>query len=100
MKVMKKKIIGILIAMLMLAIIPVAAGMGTEERALGKVYVSGFIGFSRLSLGGKYISFFAISVRHGTPFGENGVWRAQIVRMKNDFLGIMAAPIILGVFTT
>ena len=74
--------------------------MGTEERAIGKVYESGFIGFSLLSLGGKYISFFAISVRHGTPFGENGVWRAQIVRMKNDFLGIMAAPIILGVFTT
>ena len=106
MKVIKKKILGILICMLFLATIPLAAGMAEksdETQALpvtGKrTFVSGFIAYSRLSLGGRKITFYAVSVRHGQIFGEYGMWRMQRVTIPNEFTGIMQAPLILGWFT-
>jgi hypothetical protein len=104
MKVMKRKILGLLIVVLMLSTIPLAVGMNSDPEELQpgagskRTFVSGFIAYSRLSLGGRKITFFAISVRHGQIFGDYGMWRLQSVTIPNDFTGILQAPIILGWF--
>jgi len=99
---MKRKILGILVCMLLLATIPLAAGMNnpSEQQPMEdkRTFVSGFIGFSRISGGGTYITFFAIAVRHGQMFGEYGMWRLQLVRFDSEFHGIIQAPFILGWF--
>lgn len=98
---MKRKIVGLLIVTLLLATIPLAACANAEVKNTAvkkKTFVSGFVAFAKISLGGKFITFFAISVRHGEIGGNYGVWRLQLVTMPNKFMGIMTAPIILGAF--
>jgi hypothetical protein len=107
MKTMKRKIIGMLVCMLLLATIPLAAGINDDrdikqelqQPKTGKrTFVSGVIAFYRVSGGGNYITLFAISVRHGQIGGEYGIYRLQPVRFPNSFHGIMVTPFILGWF--
>ena len=98
---MKRKILGLLIVTLLLATIPLAACANAEVQstiAKKKTFVSGFVAFAKISFGGKFITFFAISVRHGELGGNYGIWRLQLITMPNKFMGIMTTPFILGMF--
>ena len=100
---MKRKILGLLICTLMLATIPLAAGMSENQEPVTlqtkKTFVFGVIGFSRISGGGRYITFFALNVRYWTfGSGDHGLYRLQLVRFPNQFTGFLTAPLIFGVF--
>ena len=104
---MKKKILGVLLCMLMLATIPVAAGMQydteTEEESLGlfsETTVNGFILGS--STAGFKTSFFALFVKYSISnlFGEeeSGVLILQRVTFFGKFTGNIANFYISGTF--
>ena len=105
MKITTKKIFGLLAVMLLIATVPLAAATQTdiEEDAIGKkrTFVSGFILFPpRPSVGGMYMSFFAISMRAGEIGGDYHVYRLQplLVKADYDFHGIALPGFIFGWF--
>jgi len=103
MKILNKKVFGLLVVMLLIATIPLAAGASEEQDAIGKkrTFVSGVILFPpRPSLGGMYQQFFAVSMRAGQVGGTYHVYRLQPILVKSsyDFHGIALPGFILGWF--
>ena len=108
---MKKKILGLLIGIMMLATIPIAAGMTTdltnndpvpEITPLGKkrTLVMGFTTRPNIFFFGKFISFRAISVRYRV-FGEGRtiqVGGLQRMVLENDFKGIVGTHFVFALF--
>ena len=88
--------------LMLVTVIPVAtAGASEPEKtAVGeRTFYHGIIGWTRLSKLGHSITVFAINVHYrtmGLGGGETGWYRFQAFRVKNDFTGILTAPIIVG----
>ena len=103
---MKRKVLGILVCMMMLALIPVAAGLTTELEpqttgVLDKTTVRGIVLFPRLSFGGKNIVFFALRLHYrtvGVAESQTGIIRCQRVSIPNDLNGFMGNFYIFGTF--
>ena len=103
---MNRKIVGVLLCMLMVAAIPVAAGMqcdtGTEEPLgpFSKTTVRGFILGS--STDGWSTSFFALRVKYTTTnlFGEqeSDVLILQRVTFTGKLIGHLGKFYISGIF--
>ena len=106
MKVMKRKILGLLLAMLMFAAVLPLAASATQVKPTAsfgskKTFVSGFIAFPpRTAIGGMYMYFFAISMRAGEIGGTYHVYRFQpiFVKTSNSFHGIAMPGYIMGWF--
>lgn len=110
---MKKRILGLLIGMMMLATIPIAAGMTMdltndaitpepEITPLGKkrTLVMGIITRPNIFFFGKFISFRAISVRYRV-FGEGRTVQVsglQRMILRNDFKGIVGNNFVCALF--
>ena len=103
MKIMNKKIIGLLMVSLLLLTIPLVAGASDEQQPFAKkrTFISGVILMPpRPGLGGAYTYFFALSVRAGEIGGEYHIYRFQPVFVKAEyhFHGITFPGFILGWF--
>jgi len=100
-KTMKKKIMSILMATILLAVVPVVAGVSTtpteptpEPTGLfDKTTIRGVVLFPRLTAGGQNIRFFALRLHYRTISlnGEHysGVVFMQPIQIPNDFSGFM-----------
>jgi hypothetical protein len=104
---MKKKVIGILVCMMLLALIPMAAGMTCETSQsestglLDKTTIRGIVLFPRLKDGGKTVTFLAVRLHYRTTnLGETrtGVLRVAHVEIPNNFNGYMGKFYIFGTF--
>jgi hypothetical protein len=70
---MKKKVIGILVCVMVLAMMPMAAGLGVEKESsvtgptqyLDKTLIRGIVLFPRSSIGGDF-KFFAVRLHYTT----------------------------------
>ena len=105
MKIMKRKIFGLLAVTLLLAtILPLAVSASEIQPtaiAKKKTFVSGFIAFPpRPALGGTYMYFYAVSLRAGQVGGTYHVYRLQPVFVKAtySFHGIALPGFIIGWF--
>jgi len=103
MKLMKRKIIGLLIVTLVLATIPLISATEIQPAAIGKkkTFVSGFIlAPPHPALGGMYNTFFAFSLRAGEIGGTYHIYRLQpiFVKASYDFHGIALPGFIIGWF--
>ncbi len=108
MKVMKKKMIGLLICMLFVATIPMAAGMlettetqetedTTETTALRKTFMWGFISSSVVT--GRTISFRAFWVHYNTFGKQKGVIKFPTkVILENNGMFMLRGNFIFGIF--
>ena len=110
---MKKKIIGLLIGLMMLATVPLAAGMYTdintselcsETEPTGddskKTIVVGITTKPRIIFLGKFVMFRAIKVRY-LVVGEGrtvSVDNFQRLFFKNDFHGVLGNHFVLAIF--
>ena len=114
---MKKKIIGLLIGLMMLATVPLAAGMYTdintselcsETEPTGddskndskKTIVVGITTKPRIIFLGKFVMFRAIKVRY-LVVGEGrtvSVDNFQRLFFKNDFYGVLGNHFVLAIF--
>jgi len=110
-KTMKKKIMSILMATILLAMIPVVAGVTTTpteptpEPTTGlfdKTTIRGVVLFPRLTAGGQNIRFFALRLHYRTMSlnGEHysGVVFLQPISIPNDFSGFMGKAYIFVTF--
>jgi len=85
---MKKKVIGILVCMMMLAMIPLAAGLDVEKQlpekdttgGLDKTLIRGIVLFPRSSMGGDF-KFFAVRV-HYTTISLGGIKSGTILLQR------------------
>ena len=103
-----KKIIAIFMCMLMIAVIP--ASMAKEitpendeenegETGLIKTLVWGIKLPHRLSLNGKYITFFAIKIHVRTfGFGDSHVYRLNRMKFKSDWNGFVSPFFVFAIF--
>ena len=105
---MKRKLIGILMCTLLLAAIPVAAGMTIpkQEKAqttgiLDFTILRGIVLFKRVTDNGKTLQFFAVRV-HYTTFGlsgfKTGVLKLRPVAVPNSLRGMFARFYIFSMF--
>ena len=105
MKIMNRKLIGLLVIFTVLATIPLAAGASQNELQPNgtqpRTFVSGFIVLPpRPAVGGAYSYFFALSVRAGQIGGDYHIYRLQPVFIRSDynFHGIATFGFIVGWF--
>ena len=110
---MKKKVIGILVCMMMLAMIPIAAGLNSDMTCTEtepiiettpiegkKTFIVGIVTKPHLVLFGQFISFRAVRVRYFIR-GEGrtvSVRNLQKLTFKNDYRGLVANHFVLAVF--
>lgn len=108
---MKKKVIGILVCMMMLAMIPIAAGLNSDITCTDpiiettpiegkKTFIVGIVTKPHLVLFGQFISFRAVRVRYFIR-GEGrtvSVRNLQKLTFKNDYKGLVANHFVLAVF--
>jgi len=112
---MKKKVIGLLIGMMMLATIPIAAGMYTNDNINvlssepeskptpeggKKTIVIGVKGKTSTVLLGTVVTFRAISVRYLVT-GEGrtvNVGNLQRMFLRNDYKGILGNHFVFAIF--
>lgn len=103
---MKKKIIGIMVCMMMLAMIPIASGANFcsdagETGPLDKTFIRGIVLFPRPSVNGKNLVFFAFRLHYRTTNmfdPEVGVLRLQRVTIPRDLQGYVGKFYIFGSF--
>ncbi len=104
---MKKKLVGILVCLMMVSMIPVAAGMmndtETQENSgiFAKTTVRGVVLGLRLADGGNTIKGFALRLHYRqTTLGEtkNGVLRLAPIEIPNNFNGYIGKMFIFGTF--
>ena len=105
---MKTKLIGILICMMLLATIPIAAGLDDEIESRGKItgifdrtMIRGIVLFPSRSQDGKTINFFAIRLTFKTINFEGLTWRViklQRVQIPSNFKGYLGRYYIHGLF--
>ena len=103
---MKRKEVGILVCMMLLAMIPIAAGIDVcpEKDTTGPLdrsVVRGIVLFPRPSANGKNIVFFAIRLHYTTVnLGEtqSGVLRLQRVVIPRDVNGFVGKFYIFASF--
>ena len=106
---MKKELIGILICMMMLATIPIVAGIQLDTNPtttettgpFDKTFIRGIILFPRLASGGKEINFLAVRVHYRTISlveTKEGVLKLQRVTIPNELNGILGKFYIFGTF--
>lgn len=103
-----KKVLAIFICMLMLTLIPVAAGATTEPTKdpqttdLGYTFIRGIITKPQLTNGGHYISFRCIYVHYmtkGIGSKESGVLHMfQKITIDNNFAGYIGDHFIFARF--
>jgi hypothetical protein len=107
---MKKKVIGILVCMMLLGMIPIAAGLNSEVTEPifdptpipegKKTFVFGIVTKPRLVLFGQFLTFRCVRIRYFL----RGEGRTTLVRnlqrltFQNDYKGIVGNHFILAVF--
>jgi len=109
MKVTSKKIIGLFLCMLMLAMIPLAAGIDIapdaeeETLQLGSTFMFGIITKPSLRNGGHSIVFRAVWLKYRTRgIGEiqSGTLRLfQKLTLPNDFMGFVGNHFVMARFS-
>lgn len=103
---MKKKVIGILVCMMMLGMIPAAAGLiyETEPEETGifdKTTLRGIALFIRLTDGGKTLKFFALRMHYRTTSlggKTSGLLRCTRLSIPNNFNGYIGKCFMFGTF--
>ncbi len=110
MKISRKKIMGLLMCMLMLATIPMVAAVDIkanqpsegEPTAIGSTFIRGFITRPRLVNGGKDIQFRAIYVHYRTrSIGEIQTGTLKLLQklvLENDFIGFVGKHYVFAIF--
>jgi len=106
MKVVKRKILGVFLCMLMIAtILPAVAGVSEDKKIktdepngiIGKTFMRGIITKPRLVNGGSHVTFRAIYVHYVTwdlRETQRGVLRGfQKITLKNNFIGHCGDPL-------
>jgi len=85
---MKSKIVGILSCMMLLAAVPIAAGMtiNTDPKVdpaniFDHTYVRGFVVLKRSVDGGKNLRFFALRI-HYTTVSLNGEHKSGVMKLR------------------
>lgn len=109
---MKKKVIGILVCMMLLGMIPIAAGLNSEVTFSEpifdttpipegkKTFVFGVVTKPRLVLLGQFVTFRCLRVRYFLR-GEGrtvSVRNLQRLTFQNDYRGIVTNHFVLAVF--
>lgn len=97
---MKSKVVGVLVCMMMLATIPIAAGLNCKVGSkcettdiIAKTTIRGIVLFPRISQDGKTINFLAIRLAFrtikpdGITHGMVKLHRFQIPKNFNGYLG-------------
>ena len=105
---MKSKVVGILVCIIMLATIPIAAGLNCEIEPeckttdiFAKTTIRGIVLFPRISQDGKTINFLALrlSFRIIEPDGITyGVVKLHRFQIPNNFKGYLGNFYIFGSF--
>ena len=105
---MKSKVVGVLVCMMMLATIPIAAGLNCEIEPeckttdiFAKTTIRGIVLFPRISQDGKTINFLAIRLNFRTiePDGINyGVVKLHRFQIPKNFNGYLGNYYIFGSF--
>ncbi len=106
--VMKSKVVGILVCMMMLATIPIAAGLNSEvgyecgtTGIFDKTIIRGIVLFPKVSQDGKTINFLALRLSFRTiePDGITyGVVKLHRFQIPNNFKGYLGNFYIFGSF--
>ena len=106
--VMKSKVVGILVCMMMLTTIPIAAGLNSEvgykcgtTGIFDKTIIRGIVLFPRVSQDGKTINFLALRLSFRTiePDGITyGVVKLHRFQIPNNFKGYLGNFYIFGSF--
>ena len=105
----KRKVLGIFICIMMLATIPLAAGIAAnsepedpEPTAIGRTFIRGIITKPSLTNGGSDITFRCMYVHYRTRgIGESqtGVLRLfQKITLENDFIGHVGNHWVFAIF--
>jgi hypothetical protein len=105
---MKSKAIGILVCMMMLATIPIAAGLNCEIGSkcgttgiFNKTIIRGIVLYPRISQDGKTINFLALRLSFRTIYLDgitHGLVKFQRIQIPNNFKGYFGNFYIFGTF--
>ncbi len=105
---MKSKAIGILVCMMMLATIPIAAGLNSEVGSkcettgiFDKTIIRGIVLYPRISQDGKTINFLALRLSFRTIYLDgitHGIVKFQRIQIPNNFKGYFGKFYIIGTF--
>ena len=106
--VMKSKVVGILVCMMMLATIPIAAGLNSEvgyecgtTGIFDKTIIRGIVLFPKVSQDGKTINFLALRLSFRTIYLDgitHGIVKFQCIQIPSNFKGYFGKFYIIGTF--